>query len=319
VPVNIWRISTCEKPPVIRNLNSERVGNFVFSPDGKLMAGGCKDNRVRIWNVQTLEEKFRIKGVGFVVAFEQNGRRLLVADEAGTASWWDFATDKREALPGYEAIGEITSVEFSAQKHIAAVGHKNGTIQLLNINSGKVLGTYRGHRGAVLSLTFSPDGKTLASGARDKEIRLWDVAVTNESRQICAEHKGAVAGLAFSVDGRTMVSGCSANTIKFWDVNNMDRSLGARTWHRSAIRTLGFSPDNRRVVSGSEDHSVKLWDFATRRELASFEFDAAIRLAVFSPNSDHLAVVTDKGTLHLLSASALAEADREIATVFARR
>ena len=319
VPVNIWQIGASEEPPVIRNLNSEKVGNFVFSPDGKLVAGGCKDNQVRIWDVGTLQEKYHVRGVGYTVAFEQGGLRLLIADEAGTAYWWDFASGQRVPLPGYEAIGEITSVQFSAEKHIAAVGHKNGVIQLLNVNSGKILGSYHGHRDAVLSLTFAPDGKSFASGGRDKEIRLWDLAVTNRSRQVCAEHKGAVAGLAYSADGRTMVSGCSANSIKFWDLDHMSRSLGARTWHRSSIRTLAFSPDNSRVVSGSEDHTVKLWDFATRRELASFEFDAAIRLAVFSPDSNHLAVVTEKGTLHLLSATALAEADREIASVFALR
>ncbi|HEY0551482.1 MAG TPA: protein kinase [Verrucomicrobiae bacterium] len=318
MPINLWNLNS-RREPAITNLNSEKVGNFVFSPDAIFMAGGCKDNHVRIWDAQTLKETHCLRGVGYAVAFDREGARLLVADESGAAQWWNFVNGTEEPLPGYEALGEITSVEFSPDKRVAGIGHKSGKIELIAIDSGKILGTYQGHNDAVLSLTFAPDGRSFASGGRDKEIRLWDVNVTNRSRQVCAEHKGGVAGLAISRDGTTMVSGCSANTIKFWDLQHLDRSLGARSWHRAAIRTLAFSPDGQRVASGSEDHSVKLWDFATRRELASFQFDAPIRLATFSPDSSHLAIVTERGSLYLLSARALADADSEIQALYSSR
>jgi len=318
MPIHLWDLNAPPVPAAITNLNSEKVGNFAFSPDSRVMASASKDNHVRVWDVATLSEKYRFPGVSYVVAFSQDGRRLLVANAGGKAYWWDFVAGTSQSIPGYDALGEITSVEFSPDRRSAALGHKNGKIQHLEIDTGKVLGIYEGHRDAVVSLTFTPDGRSFASGSRDKEIRLWAVAVTNHSRQVCVEHKGVVTGLAISGDGKTMVSGCSANTIKFWDLRNLERSLGARSWHRSAIRTLAFSSDGQRVASGSEDHSVKLWDFVTRRELACFQFEAPIRLAIFSPDSNYLAVVTDKGSLHLLPASRLPDADREIRTYYAR-
>jgi WD40 repeat protein len=269
--------------------------------------------------VGTLAEKHSLPGVGYVAAFSPDGRHLLVADAGGAASWWDFAGGTRRPIPAYARLGEITAVEFSPDRRIAALGHRGGSIQLLEVDSGNLVGTYDGHQDAVLSITFTPDGRRFASGARDKEIRLWDVNETNDCRQVCVEHKGGVPGLAISGDGRRMASGCSANTIKFWDLRHLDQSLGARSWHRAAIRTLAFSPDSQRVASGSADHSVKLWDFSTRRELASFEFDAAIRMVTFSPDSNALAVVTEKGSLHLLPATSLSDADKEIRAFYSQR
>lgn len=312
MPIHLWNLKEPKTPPAITNINADKVGNFVFSPDSRLMASGCKDRHVRIWDVATTTEKHQLRGFGYVVAFSPDGQRLLVADAAGSAHWWEFSTGQRLPVPSYGQLGEITVAEFSPDRRFAALGHKSGDIQLLEVNSGRVLGTYAGHHDAVLSLTFTPDGRRFASGGRDKEIRLWDINETNQSRQVCAEHKGGVPGLAISGDGRRMASGCSANTIKFWDLGRLDQSLGARSWHRAAIRALAFSPDGERVASGSEDRSVKLWDFSSRRELGSFDFDAPIRTVTFSPNGGVLAVVTEKGALHLLPTVSLADADADI-------
>ena len=317
-PIRFWDLEATQRVAAITNLHSEKIGNFTFSTDGKWMAAGCRDNSVRVWDVETQTEQYRLRGASYVVAFTCDGQRLLVSTEPGSAQWWDFKSGKSTRVPEYDNLGAVTSVDFSPDRRIAAIGHHTGRIRLLEIDSGKILGTYDGHRDAVLSVTFAPGGAQFASGSRDKTIRLWDVAVTNRSRQICAEHKGAVAGLAISRDGRLMVSGCSANTIKFWDMSHLEKSLGALSWHRSAIRSLAFCPDGKTLASGSDDRSVKLWDFTTRRQLATFHFEAGIQMVVFSPDSNNLAVVTEQGSLHLLRAATLENADREIREFYGR-
>ena len=113
-----------------------------------------------------------------------------------------------------------------------------------------------------------------------------------------------------------VVSGGSDETIKFWDLRRPGQSLGSIRWHQSTVQTLAFSPDNRILASGGEDKEVKLWDFARRTLLANYKFADAIRLVAFSPEGNNLAVVTEKGTLRLLRAVTLAEADEEYSAFY---
>ena len=90
----------------------------------------------------------------------------------------------------------------------------------------------------------------------------------------------------------------------------MDGPVSSVSSHESAIRTLAFAPDGGTLASGSEDNSVKLWNVPLAKQVASFKYESHVRLVAFSPDGNNLAVVTDNGTLTLLRAAALEEADR---------
>ncbi len=76
---------------------------------------------------------------------------------------------------------------------------------------------FSGHRGSVLCLSFSPDGRLLASAGEDRRVRVWDLAASALLRELRG-HQSAVHALAWSPDSALLSSGAADGTLRHWDV-----------------------------------------------------------------------------------------------------
>ncbi len=161
---------------------------LAVSPDGKMIATGAYDQKIRLWDVTTGKELAMLKGHNGVVnslSFRPDGKVLASASADRTVKLW--------SIPGGERLDtlsqptkEQTSVVFSADgKQLFAAGGDNRIrVWLISADAkegtNKIITSHFAHEGSILNLALSIDGKLLASTSTDKSLKLWNTADLTE-------------------------------------------------------------------------------------------------------------------------------------------
>ena len=145
------------------------------------------------------------------------------------------------------------------------------TIKLWDVATGTETATLEGHTSWVMSVAFSSDGRTLASGAAaaDNSVKLWDVA-TGANTATFEGHGSQVRSVAFAPDDRTVASGSHDGSILLWDLATGDAATLTRE-HRGWLSSVALSPDGKTVASAFESGRIDLWDVAMARNTATLE------------------------------------------------
>jgi serine/threonine protein kinase len=142
----------------------------------------------------------------------------------------------------------------------------------LYYTSWRCVHTLTGHTKAVLSITISPDGQTLASGSADHTIKLWQLSTGRELRTLgggwfSSGHSNSVLCLAISPDGQLLASGSKDNTIKLWDIST-GRSLRTLKGHLENVLHVAFERDEQTLRS-RDTNAINLWEVSTGRKLGT--------------------------------------------------
>ena len=125
--------------------------------------------------------------------------------------------------------------------------------------------TLGGHAKSVNGVSFSPDGKMLASASADHTVKLWDTATGKEIKTLTG-HTSSVNGVSFSPDGKMLASASADHTVKLWDTAT-GKEIKTLTGHTNEVNRVSFSDDGKMLASASHDHTVRLWDTATGKEI----------------------------------------------------
>ena len=152
--------------------------------------------------------------------------------------------------------------------------------------------------GTVSSVAFSPDGRLLAAGIANGDIRLWRVA-DGEPLLTCRGHSDWPWAIAFSPDGRTIASGSQDQTVRLWDVNT-GHCILVLPGHTSWVKAIAFNSDGSRLASGSNDRTIRLWDVSTGECIQIWqEHSDWVWSVAFSPSDRTLASASGDGTIKL--------------------
>ena len=192
------------------------------------------------------------------------------------------------------------------RKHKAPNSEVMGALET-NIDEASERNRLEGHDQGVNSVTFSPDGKMLASASDDKTIKLWN-AQTGAVIRTLEGHDSMVKSVTFSPDGKMLASASDDKTIKLWDAQTGTEIRTIKS-HDDSVIGVTFSPNGETLASsGAGDNSIKLWDAQTGAEIRTLKgYDGWRNDISFSPDGQTLAFKGDDNNIKLSNAQTGAE------------
>lgn len=273
------------------------VNGVSFSPDGLTLASASDDGKVGLWEVATGKERFpqiyyQAPALGFL-----NGETLVTFGRDDLIRWWDWRQGKQLLSAPWQGIGDgkaRLTTAFSPTGDLLSVGSRQGSLRLLEANTGKDLGLIDGDKRPVVAAVFSPDGKILASTASNtvtpttgNGVSLWDTKTRQLMRRVAA-NVDALELIKFSPKGDLFLGGSKASQM--WDVTK-DKPLGpALPLSFVNLKSATFTPDNRILACGDQNGNVQLWDveIAQKKRVLS-GLKGWIMVIAISPDSRLLA------------------------------
>ena len=322
----LWDVETGEQLWCVTH--EKPIDAVGFSPDSTFMATHYSDGTTSVLRVVDgilipdaihAEKWIKIKrnlsidhdedGWGRRVRFSPDGKHLAeLKMGSGSLTLWDVNTGKNiKELKGGE--GSARTLVFSPDGHCLGLSctayPEYDTIELWDAEKRASFT----HSGLVDTVAMSPDRTFLATGGRDKTVKLWHVE-TQRCFQTLSGHIGRILSLAFSPDGALLVSGGGDNwemrthsdgTTSFFSAGGSTVDKTAKVWEVATgkniatlessgmVRGIEFSPDGKCLATGASNKTVTLWCTKTWQPIATLD-TVSFESFAFSPDGSRLII-----------------------------
>lgn len=201
-----------------------------------------------------------------------------------------FQSLKQVAFPGTAAIADPAQLQNVRHSHPPA------------LNNPALKNTLSGHIYGVNSVAISPDGKTIASGSIDKQIKIWDLT-TGKLIRTLSGHDREIWSVSISPDGKLLASSSGDKTIKVWNLQTGEL-LKTLSGHLDRAIAVVFSPDAKLLASSSLDNTIRIWETQTGKAIRTLAgHSSTVSAIAFSPNGQTLASGSFDHTIKLWQVS----------------
>jgi WD40 repeat protein len=312
-PAKLADLTTVDTPgqTILNQRALAPAWSLAISDDGKKLVSGHQ-GFLKVWDPETLAERLSVLTgkIGRRVALTPDGSTIASAEYAyingkpmGNLVIRDGKTgEARKVMKPVEALHGVAI--DSTGKVAVTSSWAESDIRVWDVEKGEQVGTLKGHSGAVGTLLYSPDGKTLASGG-DSTIRLWDID-TGEVRKILRGHQGSVEAVAFSADGKTIALGGGDDDARVW---NVETGKTIAVFECDApVLAVALTADGKTVATGSArwgngfygaaPAEVQVWDVATKKLTARLpDQPAQVFAMLFKPDGKTLFTASLSGAV----------------------
>ena len=280
--INLWNVATQSLVAVYDDLTNLNINSIALSPNGKTFVSvdGHYDI-VKVWDMIT-GNTIDLGHVGLTPISFSFDNSMLVSGGRRGVKLWNVNTGENVAIIPVKHKSRVRLVLFSPENITLAyrVSGEKFT-RLWDVNKKTQIGVIQNP--SIECWTFSPDGKTLASGA-GRLITLWDVETKQENFTL-EGHLDRIEHLTFSPDGSTLASksGIMHSAIKLWDIKTKQNTDSFETDDPFKVFSRPvFSPDNTMLVFSRSNDGIKVWNLVTREMT---DINSEDDFLTFLPNS----------------------------------
>lgn len=267
--ISVWNFPSGQLKTTLQG-HTEAVNALAASADGKVLASGSDDQTVKIWNLETgavVRTLSGHSGAVSTVAVSPDGQFVASGSWDKTIKIWNAKTGELlRTLTGHSGLVNAVAIAPTPPipplgkgglGGVLASGSKDGSIRLWNLATGQEIRTIGGKNLAVLSLAFTPDGKSLAAGNSNGTVGLWNAGNGQLIRRLSG-HTDGVWSVAFSRDGAMLVTGSWDKSVRLWDVRSGELR-GILSGHSGYVSAVAISADGKTIVSAGWLGEIKIW------------------------------------------------------------